>query len=145
METTGELSALQRFKQGEKAVQLGAVKATLDLLDNLADDMSGNERHDAAYAVFVAFRDWIIDFEIDSGVHVTDAEFADVWARIVWHVQAHMAVNLAAERWAEDVVVELPDGSILNWHTANREATIIGPGCAVVIIDERPAVLGRAS
>jgi len=139
-----EETALVRFRQAQKAAQLAWVANMFTILDD-AEDLSGTERHDMAWEVFVGFRDWIIDFEIDSGVHVTDAEFGEVWSRIIWHVRAHMAVNLAAERWADDVVVELPDGSILNWHSGNREATIIGPMGRVVIIDERPAIIERAS
>jgi hypothetical protein len=133
MDQHQEQNALSRVVLAEKTAVLTAASTSFDALDAEAPNLSSSERYDLAFGIFAAFKTWLVDFEIETGVHLTDDEFAGVWLRTVPHVTEQIACDLLAERFAEDQHLRLPNGFHVNWHAANDEAVIAAPGLTLVI------------
>lgn len=136
-------AAMLRFRNAEKAVYIAAAKSALAALRE-EDEMRRADKFDAAGGIFGTFKTWAFEWAIDSGVEVTDEEFADVWLDVVRFVSEKVAVDYLAERWVTARIVYLDGGRSVSWDPDDQLA-IIHTRQMSMILSARPAPVGRAS
>jgi hypothetical protein len=127
MDQHQEQNALEKADVAEKNVMLGLGSVFDVLAAERGNDTDENLR-DRAFATWQAFSMWLVEFENEHGLYITDEEYAALWWKAQELLWESDSVNLLAERWESSTIVDIPGVGILNWNSPNWEATVAGPG-----------------
>lgn len=138
-----EQAAMSRFRLAEKAAYIATAKAAFAALRD-AQGMRRADQFDAAVGIFATFKIWAFEWEIETGVEVTDEEFIDVWLDVVRFISEELAVDYLAERWVSARIVRLDGGRSVSWDPDDQIA-IVHTRVLSIVMSNRRAPVGRAS